>query len=112
MNVLFCHDGPINCDEKNRYYSIGFNDDLMSRYSAVFENVGIVTRVNRNNLKTAYNEADKLSDDKHMVVEYPNYLTLKGIFANNQILFLCQNCRAPQHQHRRKMLFVSLTHYS
>ena len=81
MNVLFCHDGPINCDESNRYYSIGFNDKLMSRYEEIFGCVGIVTRVDRSKGASSYTESDKLSVDKYRVVEYPNFLTLKGIFA-------------------------------
>lgn len=84
MNVLFCHDGPINCDQSNRYYSIGFNDRLMSRYEEVFGEVGIVTRVDRTNGISAYTDSDKLSIDRHRVVEYPNFLTLRGIFSNKK----------------------------
>ena len=84
MNILFCHDGPINCDVNGRYYSIGFNDKLLDRYSAVFGNVGIVTRVDRTNTLSTYTETDKLTVDKYKVIEYPNYLTLKGIFASKR----------------------------
>lgn len=83
MNILFCHDGPVNCDAGGRYYSIGFNDKLMERYADIFGNVGIVTRVDRTDI-SAYVETDKLSVDKYKLVEYPNYLTLKGIFANKR----------------------------
>ena len=82
MNILFCHDGPVNCDENERYYSIGFNDKLLDRYAAVFGNVGIVTRVDRTNAISTYTQTDKLTVDKYRVIEYPNYLTLRGIFAN------------------------------
>jgi len=75
MNILFCHDGPVNCDENGRYYSIGFNDKLLDRYSAVFGNVGIVTRVDRTNTLSTYTETDKLTVDKYKVIEHPNYLT-------------------------------------
>ena len=78
MNVLFCHDGPINYDAENGYYSIGFNDKLMSRYEAVFGSVGIVTRVDVSGA-AAYKPSDKLSSDRYMVVEYPNYLTLGSL---------------------------------
>jgi glycosyltransferase involved in cell wall biosynthesis len=82
MNILFCHDGPINCDENNRYYSIGFNDKLFDRYAAIFGNVGIVTRVDRTSTSSTYTESDKLTVDKYSVTEYPNYLSLSGIFAD------------------------------
>lgn len=82
MNILFCHDGPINCDKNERYYSIGFNDKLLGRYASVFGNVSIVTRVDRTSATTTYNETEKLTVDKYRVIEYPNYLTLRGIFAN------------------------------
>ena len=82
MNILFCHDGPVNCVENERYYSIGFNDKLLDRYAAVFGNVGIVTRVDRTNAISTYTQTDKLTVDKYRVIEYPNYLTLRGIFAN------------------------------
>ena len=84
MNILFCHDGPINCDKNGRYYSIAFNDNLLNRYSAIFENVGIVTRVNRSKALPAYTENHKLTTDKYRVVEYPNFLTLRGVFANKR----------------------------
>ncbi len=84
MNILFCHDGPINCDEKGRYYSIAFNDNLLGRYSAIFGNVSIVTRVNRSKKLPTYTENHKLSVDKYRLVEYPNYLTLRGLFANKR----------------------------
>lgn len=80
MKILFCHDGPINCDEKNRYYSIGFNDKILSRYEDIFGEVGFVTRVERD--VASYVESDKLSVDRFRVIEYPNYLTLKGLFAD------------------------------
>ena len=83
MNVLFCHDGPINYDAENGYYSIGFNDKLMSRYESIFGGVGIVTRVERTNV-SAYKESDKLSADKYNVTEYPNYLTLSAIFKSKK----------------------------
>ena len=60
MNILFCHDGPVNCDANERYYSIGFNDKLLDRYATVFGNVGIVTRVDRTNTLSTYTETDKL----------------------------------------------------
>ena len=84
MNILFCHDGPVNCDENERYYSIGFNDKLLDRYAAVFGNVGIVTRVDRTNAISTYTQTDKLTVDKYRVIEYPNYLTLRGICANKR----------------------------
>ncbi len=84
MNILFCHDGPVNCDANERYYSIGFNDKLLDRYAAVFGNVGIVTRVDRTNTLSTYTETDKLTVDKYRVIECPNYLTLRGIFANKR----------------------------
>ena len=84
MNILFCHDGPVNCDANERYYSIGFNDKLLDRYATVFGNVGIVTRVDRTNTLSTYTETDKLTVDKYRVIEYPNYLTLRGIFANKR----------------------------
>ena len=84
MNILFCHDGPINCDESGRYYSIAFNDNILARYSAIFQNVSIVTRVVRDKKSSTYSETNKLSVDKHRVIEYPNYLTFRGLFANKR----------------------------
>ncbi len=84
MNILFCHDGPINCDENGRYYSIAFNDNLLDRYSAIFGNVSIVTRVNRSKILPIYTETHKLTTDKYRVVEHPNFLTLRGLFANKR----------------------------
>lgn len=88
MNIIFCHDGPLNCDENNRFSSIGFNDKLFSRYERLFGKIDFITRVKHS--KNEYSEACKLSVNKYRVIEYPNYLTLKGVFANktisNQIL--------------------------
>ena len=88
MNIIFCHDGPVNCDENNRFSSIGFNDKLFPRYERIFGKIDFITRIERS--KNEYSEADKLSVDKYRIIEYPNYLTLKGIFANktasNQVL--------------------------
>ena len=82
MNILFCHDGPINCDENGKYYSIGFNDKLFDRYASIFGNVSIVTRVDRTNAQSTYSEGDRLTVDKYKVVEYPNFLSFRGLFAN------------------------------
>ena len=82
MNILFCHDGPVNCDKDNRYYSVGFNDKLFDRYAAVFENVSIATRVDKEASLSKYTELTKLTIEKYRVVEYPDFLSLKGIFAD------------------------------
>lgn len=82
MNILFCHDGPVNCDRNGKYYSIGFNDKLFDRYATIFEKISIVTRVNRLKTLSAFNEDNKLTIDKYRVIEYPNYLTFTGIFAD------------------------------
>lgn len=88
MNIIFCHDGPVNCDENNRFSSIGFNDKLFPRYERIFGKIDFITRIERS--KNEYSEADKLSIDRFRVIEYPNYLTIKGLFANksasNQVL--------------------------
>lgn len=83
MKVLFCHDGPICCDTKGRYYSIGFNDKLFERYSEVFEQVSFVTRVERTD-GSEFKETDKLSVSKYPVIEYPNYLNIKGLFTKKR----------------------------
>ena len=83
MNVLFCHDGPLSFEEEHGYHSIGFHDRLMDRYAQVFGKVSIVTRVDRSR-RSVYNESNKLTAEKYPVIEYPNYLTLKGIFANKR----------------------------
>lgn len=82
MNIIFCHDGPVSCDSDNRYYSIGFNDKLLSRYEHVFGKVDFITRVDRTAGRSEYTESDKLSVDRFRVIEYPNYLNFRGIFAN------------------------------
>lgn len=84
MNILFCHDGPINRDEENRYYSFGFNDKLFDRYAAVFENISIATRVNKDVSSSKYTEQTRLSIEKYRVIEYPNYLSLRGVFADKR----------------------------
>lgn len=84
MNILFCHDGPVNCDVNNRYYSFGFNDKLFRRYEEIFGNVKIITRVEKGKPADAYVEFDKLSTEKYPVVEYPNFLTLRGLFASKR----------------------------
>ena len=97
MNVLFCHDGPLSYDEQRGYYSIAFHDQLMERYAAVFGNVSIVTRVDRDNPQSVYKESNKLTAEKYPVIEYPNFLTLKGIFApkkdsNRRLEEAIRNC--------------------
>ena len=84
MKILFCHDGPVNCDNGNKYYSVGFNDKLFDRYAAIFGNISIATRVDRVLGVSKYTELTKLSADKYRVIEYPNYLNLQGIFANKR----------------------------
>ncbi|MDY2980881.1 MAG: glycosyltransferase [Fusobacterium sp.] len=79
MKALFCHDGPISCDSKSRYYSIGFNDRLLSRYEKIFGNISFITRVER---KENYSEMEKISTDRFKIIEYPDYLNFKGIFRN------------------------------
>lgn len=83
MNVLFCHDGPVSYDERHGYYSIAFHDRLMDRYAEVFGNISIVTRVDRSGT-AVYNESNKLTAERYPVIEHPNYLTLKGIFADKR----------------------------
>ena len=87
MNIIFCHDGPVNCDKNNRFSCIGFNDKMFMGYERIFGKVNFVTRVKHNK---NYVESDKLSVDRYRVIEYPNYLNLKGIFADksasNQVL--------------------------
>ncbi len=80
MNILFCHSGPVYCDVNNRFYASGFNDKLFQRYRRFFENISIVTRVKRS--QEEYVGTDILSTDIYRVIEYPNYLTLKGFFAS------------------------------
>lgn len=82
MNILFCHDGPVSCDKEGRYYSAGFNDKLFDRYAAIFETVCIATRVDRTNEVSKYSELTKLNVEKYPLTEYPNYLSLRGLFAN------------------------------
>lgn len=88
MNIIFCHDGPVSCDENNRFSSIGFNDKLFSRYERIFGRIDVITRVERG--KNEYSEAGKLSIERFRVIEYPNYLTINGLFADksasNQVL--------------------------
>lgn len=84
MKVLFCHDGPIYCDIQNRFYSVCFNDELLSRYEEVFGNVSIVTRVNKEIDRNGYTDAGKLTSDRFRVIEYPNYLTIKGVFSRKK----------------------------
>ncbi len=81
MNVLFCHDGPVSYDEEHGYYSIAFHDRLMERYASVFGRVSIVTRVDRSGT-AVYNDSHRLTVEKYPLLEHPNYLTLKGIFAH------------------------------
>ena len=82
MNVLFCHDGPVKCDNEGRFYSVGFNDKLFERYAAVFDKVSIATRVDKE--ESHYTDLLRLSVDKYSVVEYPNYLSPRAIFANKK----------------------------
>lgn len=84
MNILFCHDGPVNCDNINRYYSFGFNDKLFDQYAAIFGNVRIAIRVHRDISTSKYTEQTKLSNDKYKVIEYPNYLSLSRVFADKR----------------------------
>ena len=77
MNVLFCHDGPLEKDKNGNYYGIGFNDELFNRYSKMLNsNVSIAMRVH-------YNEdVDKnrylVLSDKYNVTECPNISSIKG----------------------------------
>ena len=80
MHIIFCHDGPVECDENNRFSSIGFNDQLFERYKNVFGTIDFITRVDRS--KNEYSDRNKLSVDKFRVIEYPNYLNVKGVFAD------------------------------
>ena len=84
MDILFCHDGPINCDELNRYYSFGFNDKLFDRYASIFEKISIATRVNKDVSSSKYTEQTRLNTEKYPVLEYPNFLSLHGIFENKR----------------------------
>lgn len=70
MNVIFCHDGPICCNEAGQYYSIGFNDKLFSRYEHIFGSVSFITRVEHIKGSDPVAEGDKLSYEKHHVIEY------------------------------------------
>lgn len=84
MNILFCHDGPVNCDDINRYYSFGFNDKLFDRYASIFGNIRIATRVHRDISTSKYTEQTRLSNEKYQIIEYPNYLSLRGVFADKK----------------------------
>lgn len=84
MNILFCHDGPVCCDKDNRYYSVGFHDKLFDRYAAIFGGVSVVMRVEQVGENSHYTESTKLSTDKYDLTEYPNYLSLKGIFSSKK----------------------------
>lgn len=77
MNLLFCHDGPIE-RRNNQYYGIGFNDELFERYRVIADHISIAMRVH-NNIATEfdYKKYLKLSDD-YKVIECPNVSSIKG----------------------------------
>ena len=84
MNVLFCHDGPIEKDNSGNYYSIGFNDELFERYNFLNSKITIAMRVNNNSNNNADSNYQLLTKEKYQVVECPNLSSLKGIFSNKK----------------------------
>ena len=77
MNLLFCHDGPIERRD-NQYYGIGFNDELFERYTVIADHISIAIRVHDNiDTEFDYKKYLKLSDN-YKVIECPNVSSIKG----------------------------------
>ena len=77
MNLLFCHDGPIE-RRNNQYYGIGFNDELFERYRVIADHISIAIRVHDNiDTEFDYKKYLKLSDN-YKVIECPNVSSIKG----------------------------------
>ena len=77
MNLLFCHDGPIE-KFNNHYYSIGFNDELFDRYKIITDNIFIAIRVHNNsNSNFDSRKYLELSSD-YRIIECPNISSIKG----------------------------------
>lgn len=84
MNVLFCHDGPIEKDEFGNYYGIGFNDELFKKYEILDSNISIAMRVHDTFNRCLSNNYLKLTKEKFRVIKCPNLASIKGIFLNKQ----------------------------
>lgn len=85
MNLLFCHDGPIE-KINNEYYGIGFNDELFERYKVIADNISIAIRVHENNdYNFDKNKYLKLSN-QYRIIECPNMSTIKEQIFKNKCL--------------------------
>lgn len=80
MSVLFCHDGPVEKDEFNNYYGIGFNDKLFKKYEILDNDISIAIRVHKT-MNNVLND-NYLPLKQYKVIECPNLASIKGIFLN------------------------------
>lgn len=76
MNLLFCHDGPIDIDEYGNGYPANMNNEALERYYKIANHIYYVTRTNLIDPKETTNKM--INMDKIDYISCPNLSTLNG----------------------------------
>jgi len=76
MNLLFCHDGPIQVDENNVMYPQNFTDEVVSRYFTIADNITFLMRTVKFDPKKTNKKPLNMKNLK--IVDFPNLASVKG----------------------------------
>lgn len=84
MKLLFCYDGALIRDEKNKYYGRAINNEMLSRYEAISDNISIAIRVNKSIDANTSKRFSEINKEKYNIIECPNLASIKGIVFNRK----------------------------
>jgi glycosyltransferase involved in cell wall biosynthesis len=84
MNLLFCHDGPLQKDKNGNYYGVAFNNDAFARYYYLADNLKIAIRVNHLSVNQKTNNLSQITHKSLDIIECPNLASIKSFLSNHR----------------------------
>lgn len=84
MNILFCHDGPLNKDESDNYYGIAHNDTTFKRYYTIADKLKVVIRTRSIKSSEASERLSLISVKPFEVISCPSISSVKGVLFNKK----------------------------
>lgn len=76
---LFCYDGPISKDQEGNYYAVALNNEVLSRYYYIADELKLVIRVKDINDKKILNGLSRIKLDNFSVKKCCNLSSVKGL---------------------------------
>lgn len=92
MKMLFSYTGPIIKDSQGNYYGRTINDNLISRYLKICDEINFLTRIKIEKKNENLKKYSKIQSKKIMITEYPNIYSPKIILTKlNELNNIIEN---------------------